>query len=107
MRDQLGPFQAIWEAWDETNDEMLKKPLSHFQRAVEVQFQELEEHRANGNAERAAREVIDIISVALNCLRWMGYRPEDVARLARSRAESRMKGQAKDILEKYQRLYQI
>jgi len=107
MTDQLGPFGAIWEAWDEAHDEIVGKPLSHFQRAVEVQFEELDAHLAAGDRAAAAREAVDIISIALNSLRWLGYQPEDVGEIACSRAEQRMRGQALAILGKYQRLHGI
>jgi hypothetical protein len=107
MVDHLGPFQDIWNAWDEAHDEIRAKPLSHFRRAAEEQFTELEYHLAAGNREAAAREAVDVISVALNCLRWLGHQPDEVAEIARSRAELRMRGQALEILEKYRRLHGI
>jgi hypothetical protein len=107
MADQLGPFGAIWEAWDEAHDEIAGKPLSHFKRAIEMQFGELDGHLAAGDKAAAAREMVDVISIALNSLRWLGYQPEDVAKIVRSRAEQRMKGQTLAILDKYERLYGI
>lgn len=104
---QLGSFQAIWDAWDEAHDEMIAKPLSHFRRAVEIQFDELEAHLATGDRAGAANEATDIISIALNAMRWLGYRPDEVGAIAAARAERRMKGQASAILEKYQRDYGI
>lgn len=107
MAEQLGPFQAIWEAWDEAHDEVTRKPLSHFRRAVEIQFDELEEHLRVNDRDAASREATDIISIALNLLRWLGYQPEEIDEIARSRAERRMSGQALAILEKYQKVYDI
>jgi hypothetical protein len=107
VTDQLGPFQAIWEAWDDAHDEIVLKPLSHFRRAVEIQFDELDEHLRVGDRDAASREVMDIISVALNLMRRLGYRSEEVSDIARSRAERRMKGQVLGILEKYQQIYGI
>jgi hypothetical protein len=107
MADELGAFQDIWDAWDEARDEIMGKPLSHFRRAVEVQFSELESHLAADNREAAAREAIDVISIALNLLRWLEYTPKEIGDIARSRADLRMRGQAHSILEKYKRLYGI
>jgi len=105
--DQLGPFGVIWEAWNEARDEIINKPLSHFKRAVEVQFEEITEHLAVGDRAAAGREIVDVISIAFNSLRWLGYQPQDVAEIVRSRVEWRMRGQALAILDKYQRLYGI
>jgi hypothetical protein len=101
MTDPLGPFQAIWNAWDEVDTDLKDKPLTHFERAVEIQFEELRTHLAHGDREAAAREAVDVISIALNMLRWLKYRPEDVARVAESRGEHRMRGQVAAILEHY------
>jgi hypothetical protein len=103
----LGPFQEVWGAWDEADGEVRRKPLTHFQRAIEIQFAELEEHLASGRRVGAAREVIDIISIALNLLRRLGYTAEEVEDLAVSRARERMKGHALAILDKYEQLYGI
>jgi hypothetical protein len=107
MDGELGPFQAIWDAWDEAHDEVVRKPLPHFRRAIEIQFEELEAHLRADNHGAASREAIDIISIALNLLRWLGHQPNEIGDIARSRAEQRMKGQALAILEKYQRVYGI
>lgn len=107
MADELGPFQGMWEAWNEAHDEITRKPLSHFRRAADIQFDELEGHLGVGDREAAAREVADIISVALNTMRWLGHTPEEVAEIARSRAEHRMNGQASAILDKYKDQYGI
>ena len=103
----LGPFQEIWEAWEEAREEIAGKPLSHFRRAADIQFDELECHLAHGNLDAAAREAVDLISVALNTLRWLDFRPDEIAETARMRARYRMSGQAQAILAKYQQQYGI
>jgi hypothetical protein len=103
----LGPFQPIWDAWDESNDEITGKPLSHFRRAMEVQFEELQAHLDANNDPAAANEAADIISVALNVMRWLGHSPDEVIEIVRVRAAQRLSGQTQAILEKYQRLYKI
>jgi hypothetical protein len=103
----LGPFQEIWEAWEEAAAEITGKPLSHFRRATEIQFDEIQRHLAESNRDAAAREAIDLISVALNTLRQLGYQPDEIAEIARMRARQRMKGQAHAILAKYQQQYGI
>ncbi len=46
-------------------------------------------------------------SIALNTLRWLNYKPEEIKDLVRKRAEQRMKDQALAILDKYWRIYGI
>lgn len=103
----LGPFQDIWEAWEEVRSDIAGKPLSHFRRAIEIQFDEIDEHLAGENRDAAAREVIDVISIALNTMRWLDYSPTEIAETAKMRAQQRMKGQARSILDKYEDKYGI
>ncbi|MFE7276911.1 hypothetical protein [Streptomyces sp. NPDC057623] len=107
MPDELGPFQGIWDAWIEVQEEMARKPISHFERAVQIQFDELRAHLAEGDREAAAREMVDVISVALNALRKLGYTPEEISEIAQGRAEQRMKGRAQEILDKYEMVHHI
>ena len=107
MADQLGPFQDIWEAWDEARDEICGKDIDHFQKAVAHQFVELKQHLKDHKREKAAHEAIDIISIALNLLRRLDYRPEQIADLARTRAHDRMKGKVLDILRTYKTEHDI
>lgn len=104
---ELGPFQDMWDAWEEAREELLRKPLQHFRQATDIQFDELAAHLAAADREAAAREATDIISVALNVMRWLGLTPAEIGEIARSRATQRMKGQALQILEKYQQIYHI
>ncbi|GAA1031025.1 hypothetical protein GCM10009557_25000 [Virgisporangium ochraceum] len=105
--DVLGPFQMMWDAWNEADELIKEKPLEHFRKAAEIQFQELTEHWDRHDRERASREAADLVSVAFNVLRWMNYSCEDIARIAQDRAEHRMKGQALGILQKYEDTYGI
>jgi len=107
MDEQLGPFQELWNAWDEAQSDLSGKPISHFRRVVEIQFDEIGRHLAVNENDAAVREVVDIISVALNLMRRLGCTPEEVADVVRSRAERRMKGQALEILKKYHDVYGI
>jgi len=65
---ELGPFQEIWNAWNEVDQEIKKKPIEHFRRAIDIQFDELEEHLRNNDRTRARREAMDVISIALNVI---------------------------------------
>jgi hypothetical protein len=103
----LGPFQDIWDAWEEVRAEIAGKPVSHFRRAIEIQFDELDQHLVRANRDAAAREVIDMISIALNMMRWLGYGPSEIAEITRMRARQRMRGQARSILDKYEDRYGI
>lgn len=107
LADQLGPFQKLWEAWDEADAEICSKPLSHFETVIKLQFEELKEHRDAGDHDAAAREAVDIISVALNLMRWMQLKPDQIADIAQLRAERRMRGQVLEILDKYEKLHDI
>ncbi|MCC5033379.1 hypothetical protein DMH02_009150 [Streptomyces sp. WAC 00631] len=107
MSDQLGPFQGVWDAWVEVQDEMALKPISHFERAVQIQFDEFRGHLAAGDREAAAREMVDVISIALNALRKLGFSPEEISEVARSRAAQRMVGRGQEILDKYEKIYRI
>lgn len=107
MTDQLGPFQGMWDAWIEVQEEIGRKPISHFERAAQIQFDELKAHLAAGNRDAAAREMADVISIALNALRKLGFTPEEISEIARDRAERRMKGQAQAILDKYETVHHI
>ena len=105
--NELGPFQEIWNAWNDVDQEIKKKPIEHFRRAVDIQFDELEEHLRNNDRTRARREAMDVISIALNLLRQLDCKPDDVEKIARDRAANRMHGQAKSILDKYETIYGI
>jgi hypothetical protein len=97
----------MWQAWDEVHDDLMGKPLSHFRRSMEIQFDEMQDHIDAGDREAAAREAADIIGIGLNCLRWLGYSPAEIADLAQARTENRMQGRTPEILDKYQRLHGI
>lgn len=105
----LGPFQAFWDAWSEADTEIKRKKLEHFSRAVEIQFLELGEHLDRPDRDEAtnryaaAKEATDVISIALNTLRWMKFEPAEIAKIARDRARDRMLGQTHAILEKYEK----
>ncbi|ARQ69934.1 hypothetical protein [Streptomyces marincola] len=101
MDEDLGPFQPLWVAWDEAHQSLLNEPLLHFRRASDAQFDELEQHLAAENRDAAVREAVDMISVALNVMRWLGCDPNEIATAARERAEQRIVGQTAEILEKY------
>jgi hypothetical protein len=107
MDDRLGSFQELWNAWSESEAEISEKPISHFRRAIEIQFDEIDSHLALGRHDAAVREVVDIISVALNLMRRLGCTPEEISNVVRLRAERRMKGQTVEILKKYHDLYGI
>lgn len=104
---RLGPFQDIWDAWEEVRSDIAGKPLSHFRRAIEIQFDELDGHLARADRDAAAREIIDMISIALNTMRWLDYGPAEIAEIAETRARQRMRGQARSILDKYEDQYGI
>jgi hypothetical protein len=99
----LGPFQAFWDAWSEADEEIKGKHFDHFSRAVGIQFMEMDGHLKRGERMAAAREATDVISIALNTLRWMQFEPAEIAKIARDRARDRMCGQTHAILEQYEK----
>ena len=104
---QLGPFQSLWDAWDEAGEAIKAKPLEHFESAIGAQFTEMREHLGAGRHRNAANEAVDIISIALNLLRRLGYQPDEIAALTQDRAEHRMRGKTAAILDKYHRLFGV
>lgn len=107
MADVLGPFQDFWDAWSEVDEEIKGKKLPHFSRAVQIQYDEMQEHLDRDDLAAAAREAADVISIALNTMRWLGLQPGDIAKIAQARAEDRMRGQTHAILDKYESHYGI
>lgn len=100
----LGPFQYFWDVWEYADEAVKGKDFAHFPGVTAVQFVELAEHLADGNRLAAAREATDVISIALNALRWLGLRPADVAQLVDERArELAQPGQVHALLERYDR----
>jgi hypothetical protein len=105
----LGPFQAFWDVWSAADAEIKNKKLEHFSRAAEIQFVELGEHLERQDRDKAAnryaaaKEATDVISIALNTLRWLKFEPAEIAQIARDRAQDRMLGRAHEILEKYEK----
>ncbi len=89
------------------DQEIKNKPIEHFRRAIDIQFDELEEHLRNDDRTRARREAMDVISIALNLLRQLNCTPDDIEKIARDRAASRMHGRARSILDKYEKEYGI
>jgi hypothetical protein len=107
----LGPFQAFWDAWSEADREIKEKKLPHFSSAVAIQYDEMVGHLGGAEPDEkaknyaAAREATDVISIALNTLRWLRFEPAEIAQIARDRARDRMHGQTHAILEKYEKLH--
>ena len=102
----LGPLQAMWDAWTSVQSQVKWKDFAQFAGTMDIQFEEALTHQTNGERDRAANEIVDCISVALNALRWLGYtQPEEVAELLRLRAITRYEGQTQAILSKYQKQY--
>lgn len=102
--EPLGPFQPIWNAWNDAAIGAERQTIDDFRGVIEAQFVELNEHLDAGDRQRAAFEAIDIISVALTILRWLDLTPDEIATLAEHRARERMQGQVNQILKKYNML---
>lgn len=103
----LGPWQAGFDAWTLLADKIRNRPPDHFQTTLLVQIIEVREQLARGDWMHAAKEMNDIISVALNWMRSLGLNDEDIARIATIRAATRYEGQVVDIMDTYQKKYDI
>lgn len=102
----LGPLQPMWDAWTPAQKQVSGKRFTQFVNIMGVQFDEAESHLTNGEDDRAANEIVDCISIALNWLRCLGYtQPEEVAELLRRRAATRYEGQTQAILDKYNKYH--
>ena len=71
--------------------------INHFTATILTQLEEVEMEPRDTRA----KEIIDIISVSLNWLRWLGLTPKDIAEQVRARAAKRYAGQGDAIFEKY------
>jgi hypothetical protein len=107
LGETLGPWQGGFDAWGELEGYMRTFPPDHFQTIILTQIIEVREQLALGDLEHAVREMNDIISVALNWMRSLGFSAEDIARIVRGRAANRYVGQVRDIMETYQAKYGI
>ena len=83
----LGPFQAIVDAWAPAHDRVMIQPVSHFPEVIRIQVEEA--LAESPKSLRQVNEIIDIISVALNWLRWTGLDDAAIADFVRSRAQNR------------------
>jgi hypothetical protein len=97
----LGPFQVLWEVWNPAHDQMVGKEVEHFRDAYAAQLPELVAHFRAGDTRRAANEAVDMISISLNFMRRLGYKPTEIVEIVQDRAERRMAGQTEEILRKY------
>ncbi len=95
------------DTWDEVHDQVVEKPRYHFLRTLGIQLEEVEDDLDRGDLPHAAKEMVDIISVTLNWMRWLGLSAEDIAKVIKTRTETRYLGQAQDILDKYWKEYAI
>ena len=84
MEKPLGPFQSTWDAWNVVDVRCKMQPRSHFPRVVELQLKEIE--AAWPDKAGVTKEVVDIISIALNWLRWLGFTDEEVAGVVEQRS---------------------
>lgn len=96
----LGVLQEIWDAWDVEDAEIKRQTFGHFCQLYGAQLDELVEHRNNDNEAGVIREAIDFMSVTMNLLRWVGLKPDDIARAIHDRVETRYKGKAKEIMDR-------
>ncbi len=100
-QDPLGPLQPAYDTWSEVQEQVLDKPLSHFMPTITIQMLEVYEHVASGRVDKAINEVVDILSVSLNWLRWFGLDDVEIAEAIRARTATRYEGKAQEILDKY------
>ena len=102
MEAVLGPFQDIWDAWEPVNERTMRQPVDHFDVSLRMQLDEIEVE--DPKSIRTTKEIIDIISLALNWMRWQGHTPGSIAALVKWRAETRYAPDPNAIFEKYMKL---
>ena len=106
VNDTLGNFDPIWDVWSSVQDRIRALPQDHFPRTLVAQLDEIEALQAQPGGEDAIeKELIDIISVTFNWLRYRGLSRREVGRLARMRAWTRYLHQTDAIIDKYERLF--
>lgn len=81
----LGSFVALWLAWDKSWPRTQTLDEDHFYHAIYHQLLELTE----SEVDHKPKELVDIISITLNWLHWLGYAPEDIAQTVMDRARTK------------------
>lgn len=99
-------IDILWDVWNPAHYRILEE-MSHprYRITVEEQLDEIDEHLANGDRRKAVNEIIDLISIANNWLRYMGYSPVGIKNLIKDRAITRYSGKWKEIFDKYEKIY--
>lgn len=103
MTSSIDPLQGIWDAWTPVKNRVWNKPPHYFPSIIQLQLIEILNH---DNTKGKANEVVDIISICINWLRWMNYdKLDDIAELIWARVKTRYSNQATEILDKYYAKY--
>jgi len=97
----LGGFALAWIAWSASSKRTNALPERHFSEALEWQLVEIKQAQ---DMSHKINELLDIISVTLNWLRWHGLTPADIAHLATKRALTRYLYKTEQIIAKYEAL---
>ena len=94
----LGVFQDIWDAWDSVEQRVMELSEGSHLKIVQHQL-----HEILGASDRQSElnEIVDIISVSLNWLRWHGLNTADIAALVQKRNSQRYVGKTTEIMDKY------
>lgn len=98
---KLGVLQHLWDAWMPEHNNILRAPADLFPPAYLAQLKEIKEHLRDGDEDKALNEIVDMISLSVNWLRWFGLKPQDIAELIDKRIQTRYVGQVSAIMKKY------
>lgn len=96
-RPNLCPLQPFWDAWTPHETRIRALPYAHFLYTMEHQLVEAEV------AEGMEKEWVDMISVALNALRfYYDLTAGEICDMMRERVETRYAGRTEEILDRYE-----
>ena len=99
-RKGLGVLEDMWDAWTPIQHIQKGFTFSRYYQLMEWQFDEFFTHIKEGKQGKAANEVVDMISIALNLLRRLGLDHKQVEEVIRNRIWTRYVGQTERIMER-------
>ena len=109
MDNDLGVLEDVWDVWTPAAD--IARDRGYFARVAEAQVAEIE-HQINlatrgvsGAREAAWAEMVDLIAVALDWMRFTGVTKGEVEGYISDRVKFRYRNNTKKIVEKYNHPY--
>jgi hypothetical protein len=100
-------INSLFNTWSPQHYRIMELDEKDFQVAIVEQLKEIHEHLRNKLQRKTANEIVDIISISINWLRWLGYTPDEMYRAIEERIRTRYKNNIREILDKYDLLTEI